>query len=112
MLKIANSLFEKQGSLESSRIVDDISVVKNNMELIEVISPPDIGIEFQQLTHPFGRCLNLGPGIRARNKPVEFLRVLINSGNSTDENKIRVVFKDPINGEKVKPIGLKCEGMK
>ena len=80
------------------------------MKLVKGIHPFDLKTEYTHPIFPFGRCLNLGPGMRTGVISVDYLKFLIISPNTTDDLYVRVVFKDPINGVHLKPIGYEMRG--
>ena len=57
-----------------SRIIDEISLVKKNMPLIEMHEPSDLKIHYKEPHYPYGRCINLGPALRERKQSVEFIK--------------------------------------
>ena len=88
--------------------MENVVSVKKNKPLIKIVHPVNLGVLFEQPSFPFGRCINLGPGLRARNGSVD---VLAFYGNSTHtRSKVQVFIQDPINGNNFSPIGNKMRG--
>ena len=59
--------------------------------------------------YPFGRCINLGPGIRSLNKTMYFVDLFIKSENISTASNLQVLFKDPVNGDGVNPLPSEME---
>ena len=79
--------------------------MKKNMTIIK-IKKHKIELEWKHPKYPFGRCMNLGPGIRAMNKTLDLIVFQIISTNTPIDSNVRVLFKDPINGKDWIPTGF------
>ena len=71
---------------------------------------PNIELSFNNPSYPFGRCINLGPGIRALNKTVEHVYFDVMKNNVSLPAKVQVLYKDPINGDVLKPMSFPMQG--
>ena len=89
--------------------MDDSVVVKKNMTLIRLIEPK-VQLDYNYLAYPFGRCINLGPGIRSLNKTVDIISFDVLKNNLSGGSKVQVHFKDPINDDFLKPVSFAMQG--
>ena len=69
----------------------------------------NITFSFNEPNYPFGRCLNLGPGLRALNTTVDLINLLI-LPQDIQNSSVRVFFKDPENGDYLIPVPLNMKG--
>ena len=83
------------------RIVEELVLVKDNHEMIRNITP-NIRLELRKPNYPFGRCINLGPGIRALNTTIK--NILFSFDSS-----IKILYKDPISGDYLIPYGFESK---
>ena len=54
--------------------------------------------------------MNLGPGIMSLNKTLDIIDLLIKSENISTDSNLQVLFKDPVNGNGLKPVPSEMEG--
>ena len=95
-------------------MVEDLVSLKENMTILEFWKPSrqlNINMNnFKNPNYPFGRCLNFGPSVRALSKTVDDVAFFVKSRNTSDAETLQVLFKDPVNGNDLKPIPLEMEG--
>ena len=89
------------------RIVEDLVLVKENHEIIRNMNP-NIRLELMEPNYPFGRCINLGPGIRALNTTIEDILFSLEA-NTVFGSSIKILYKDPISGDYLIPYGFESK---
>ena len=67
-----------KGNFDIFRIIDEISLAKKNVPLIDMFDPPDIKIQYKEPLYPYGRCVNLGPALRERKPSIEYFKEHLN----------------------------------
>ena len=60
------------------RIIDEISLPKKNVPLVDMFDPPGIKIQYKEPHYPYGRCVNLGPALRERKQSIEYFKEHLN----------------------------------
>ena len=91
------------------RVLDDSVVVERNMTFIKILDPK-VKLDYEYLSYPFGRCINLGPGIRSLNKTVDIIEFDVVKNNFSVGSKIQINYKDPINDGFLNPVSFEMEG--
>ena len=74
------------------RIMDDSVVVKRNTTLIRILDPK-VQLDYEYLSYPFGRCVNLGPGIRSLNKTIDIIKFDVAKNNFFDGSKYKFIIR-------------------
>ena len=65
-------------------MLDDILTVNCDSKIIK-IEKPEVDITFMKPRYPYGRCLNLGPGIRKKNNAVNIIKFDITPDDYANE---------------------------
>ena len=89
----------------SFRVVEDLVIVKENHVVIRNLKP-NITLEYRPPNYPFGRCINLGPGIRAYNTTLKNISFEL---ETTLDSYVSILYKDPISGDDLIPYGFESK---
>ena len=92
----------------NQRLVDEVVSLNKHISILHFWQP-DLLI-YGLPNYPFGRCINLGPGIRSLNKTMHFVDHLIKSENLSTASNLQVLFKGPVNSDGLNPLPSEMEG--
>ena len=87
------------------RVVEDLVIVKENHVVIRDLKP-NITLEYRPPNYPFGRCINLGPGIRGLNTTLKDISFEL---ETTLDSYVSILYKDPISGDDLIPYGFESK---
>ena len=83
----------------------------NDTSLMVNVTFPVISQSFLRPRYPYGRCFNLGPGIRMRNNKFDVIEMTIKpEKNENEKEYAQVYFQDPINGAQILPKDFEMKG--